>query len=235
MISSAGLIIIYMKKITIAREFADKIGEFQGLAISCDVENTEPSFELWAEMDAFIAEYSSSHEMTDINKNEHIDATRKAYKALGKDPNRYRPSAEALKRRIMKEKSLYKIDTLVDLINYVSLKTGFSIGGFDEDKISGDSLELGVGREGEAFTAIGRGTLNIDCLPIYRDLVGGIGTPTSDEERTKISLSTKRILILVNGYSGSGITEAESMFLDLLKRYAKAENFEIIRYGISVE
>ncbi len=221
-----------MKNITIASEFSDKIAQFKGVAISCDVENTESSDQLWAEMDAFIAEYASSHEVTDINKNEQIDATRKAYKALGKDPNRYRPSAEALKRRIMKEKSLYKIDTLVDLINYVSLKTGFSIGGFDEDKISGDNLELGVGRDGEAFTAIGRGALNIACLPIYRDLVGGIGTPTSDEERTKISLSTKRILILINGYSANGIVEAVSMFVDLLNRYAKADNFEFETYGI---
>ncbi len=222
-----------MKNITIASEFGDKITGFQGLAISCEVENSESSVQLWEEMDAFIKEYASSHEVTDVNKNEQIDATRKAYKALGKDPNRYRPSAEALKRRIMKDKSLYKIDTLVDLINYVSLKTGFSIGGFDEDKISGESLELGVGRESEAFTAIGRGQLNIAFLPIYRDQVGGIGTPTSDEERTKISLSTKHILILVNGYSGSGIDEAESMFIDLLKRYAKAEAFEIARYGFN--
>ncbi len=222
-----------MKNITIASELGEKITEFQGLAISCEVENSEPSVQLWQEMDAFIKEYVSSHEVTDVNKNEQIDATRKAYKALGKDPNRYRPSAEALKRRIMKEKSLYKIDTLVDLINYVSLKTGFSIGGFDEDKISGDGLELGVGREGEAFTAIGRGQLNIAFLPIYRDQIGGIGTPTSDEERTKISLSTKRILILVNSYSGIGIDEVESMFVDLLKRYAKADTFEIERYGFN--
>ena len=219
-----------MKNITIASEFSDKIPHFQGLAISCEVENSESSDQLWAEMDAFIKEYASTHEVADINKNIQIDATRKAYKALGKEPNRYRPSAEALKRRIMKEKSLYKIDTLVDLINYVSLKTGFSIGGFDEGKISGDSLELGVGKEGEDFAAIGRGQLNISSLPIYRDMVGGIGTPTSDEERTKISLSTKHILILVNGYSESGLEEAESLFVDLLGRYAKAETYEIVRY-----
>ncbi len=223
-----------MKNITIASEFANKIDDFQGLAISCEVENTESSDQLWYEIDSFIKEYASSHEVADINKNVQIAATRKAYKALGKEPNRYRPSAEALKRRIMKEKSLYKIDTLVDLINYVSLKTGFSIGGFDEDKIIGDNLELGVGREDEIFEAIGRGRLNIAYLPIYRDLKGGIGTPTSDEERTKISLSTKRILILVNAYSSSGIEEAESMFVDLLSRYAKAKAFEEKKYGFNI-
>lgn len=93
---------------------------------------------------------------------------RQAYKRLGKDPNRYRPSSEALRRRILRELPLYKVDTLVDLINLVSIRSGYSIGGFDADKIAGGSLVLGVGREGEIYHGIGRGELNIAglaCLP----------------------------------------------------------------------
>lgn len=134
--------------------------------------------------------------------------TREVYKKLGKDPNRYRPSAEALLRRIVRGIPLYQINTLVDLINLVSMKTGYSIGGFDADKIEGD-LVLGVGKAGEKFEAIGRGLLNIEGLPVYRDNVGGIGTPTSDEERTKITLETTNLLMIINGYSGkSGLEEA---------------------------
>ena len=81
---------------------------------------------------------------------------------------------------------LYQIDTLVDLINLVSLRTGHSIGGFDTDKIQGTHLELGIGKAGEPFEGIGRGVLNIEGLPVYRDSFGGIGTPTSDHERTKM-------------------------------------------------
>ena len=64
---------------------------------------------------------------------------------------------------------LYQIDTLVDLINLVSLRTGHSIGGFDADKIQGTHLELGIGKAGEPFEGIGRGVLNIEGLPVYRD------------------------------------------------------------------
>ena len=52
------------------------------------------------------------------------------------------------------------------------------------DKIAGGSLVLGGGREGEIYHGIGRGELNIAGLPVYRDAVGGIGTPTSYEERS---------------------------------------------------
>ena len=83
---------------------------------------------------------------------------------IRKDPNRYRPAGEALSRRILKGQPLYRIDTLVDLINLLSLKTGYSIGGFDDEQIKGD-LVLGIGVADEKFAAIGRGQLNIEGLP----------------------------------------------------------------------
>lgn len=150
-----------------------------------------------------------------------------AYKRLGKDPNRYRPSSEALRRRILRELPLYKVDTLVDLINLVSIRSGYSIGGFDVDKIAGGSLVLGVGREGEIYHGIGRGELNIAGLPVYRDAVGGIGTPTSDEERTKIGLDTTHLLMIINGYSGlEGLEAAGKYAVGLLSKYVSAINME---------
>ena len=122
---------------------------------------------------------------------------------------------------------LYHISTLVDLINLVSIRSGYSIGGFDVDKIDGDFLTLGVGKENELFHAIGRGILNIENLPVYRDATGPIGTPTSDEERTKLSLDTTQILIIINGYSGEeGIENAIKLTTDLLIRYACACDIE---------
>ena len=162
-----------------------------------------------------------------INKWLPIQATRQAYKRLGKDPNRYRPSSEALRRRILRGLPLYKVDTLVDLINLVSIRSGYSIGGFDADKIAGGSLVLGVGREGEIYHGIGRGELNIAGLPVYRDAVGGVGTPTSDEERTKIGLDTTHLLMIINGYSGlEGLEAAGKYAVGLLSKYVSAINME---------
>ena len=118
------------------------------------------------------------------------------------------------------------------MINLVSIRSGYSIGGFDADKIEG-SLTLGVGREGELYHGIGRGELNIAGLPVYRDLVGGIGTPTSDEERTKITEETTNLLMIINGYSGfKGLDEAGEYAMNLLRRYASAENEEVSLHGV---
>ena len=45
--------------------------------------------------------------------------------------------------------------------------------------------------------------INIEGLPVYRDEEGGVGTPTSDHERTKITLATTHMLVLINGYDGN--------------------------------
>lgn len=215
------------RNITISDRIEAVCPDFHLAVIACEVRNTPHSTGLWEEIDTFCSRFSATHTMADINKRPAIYATRQVYKKLGKDPNRYRPSSEALCRRILKGQELYQIDTLVDLINLVSLETGYSIGGFDDAKIRG-GLTLGVGEAEEKFEGIGRGLLNIEGLPVYRDDIGGIGTPTSDEERTKITSETTRLLMLINGYSGrEGLQEATDYSVELLKRYAEAKELNI--------
>ncbi|WP_102406309.1 B3/4 domain-containing protein [Parabacteroides bouchesdurhonensis] len=216
-----------MIHVSISKEVSSVCPDLQVLVIACHVKNTESDPSLWEEINSMEELIVSTCKLEDINKWQPVKATRQAYKRLGKDPNRYRPSSEALRRRILRGLGLYKVDTLVDLINLVSIKSGYSIGGFDADKIQGN-LTLGVGYEGELYHGIGRGELNIAGLPVYRDEIGGIGTPTSDEERTKIGIDTRCLLMIINGYSGKeGLLEAGSYAVDLLKRYVSAENIDV--------
>ena len=216
-----------MTNISISEEIDTACPDLHVLALSCDVCNSEPDERLWQEIADEEKAVRETVKLEQINKWLPIQATRQAYKRLGKDPNRYRPSSEALRRRILRELPLYKVDTLVDLINLVSIRSGYSIGGFDVDKIAGGSLVLGVGREGEIYHGIGRGELNIAGLPVYRDAVGGIGTPTSDEERTKIGLDTTHLLMIINGYSGlEGLEAAGKYAVGLLSKYVSAINME---------
>lgn len=221
-----------MFSIQLSDEIKSICPEFRGTAIYATVKNTVCNEGLWAEINELIANYKTSHSLEDIKKNTAINGTRNAYKKLGKDPNRYRPSSEALCRRILRNLPLYQIDTLVDTINLVSIKTGFSIGGFDADKIEGHKLILGIGENEEPYDAIGRGLLNIEGLPIYRDSIGGIGTPTSDNERTKIEITTTHLLAIINSYNGEeGLNEASDFLQSLLIKYADARNIEVLYFS----
>ena len=209
--------------------------EFVGAAVEAHVQNTTFCPELWDEINALCEDYRSRFTTVSIKEMAAIEATRRVYRACGKDPSRYRPAAEALIRRVVQGKELYQIDTLVDLINLASMKYGYSIGGFDADKFVGDTLALGVGEPGEPYEGIGRGMLNIEGMPVYRDQKGGVGTPTSDNERTKIDITTTHVLVLINGYDGN--TETVSANADfvksLLERYADASDVVINTYKMS--
>jgi DNA/RNA-binding domain of Phe-tRNA-synthetase-like protein len=126
---------------------------------------------------------------------------------------------------MLQGKELYQIDTLVDLVNLASIAYGYSIGGFDADKFVGDELVLGVGKEGEPYEGIGRGPLNIAGLPVYRDVQGGVGTPTSDHERTKMTLGTTHLVVLINGYDGNEerVRENAQYIQRLLIDYAQSD------------
>ena len=211
--------------ILIADEIKLKCPDFRLGVISCSVQISDNNENLWAEINAKIKELESI-ETTEISKMPTVAATRKGYKALGKDPARYRPSAEALLRRVVKGKGLYKINNVVDLLNLVSISTGFSIGGYDADKIEG-KIELGVGEANEPYEGIGRGTLNIEGLVTLRDDKGAFGTPTSDSVRTSVTNETKRFLMVILDFGGlQELTEAMSVAVDLLSRFGYATDLK---------
>ena len=217
--------------ISVSEELKRRCPEFKGAAVEAWVTNTPYSEGLWQEIDSFTEELRAESNVDACKEQYAIAATRTAYRRCGKDPSRYRPSAEALRRRLLKGMQLYQIDTLVDIINLVSLRSGFSIGGFDADKIQGNQLVLGIGREGEPYEGIGRGVLNIEGLPVYRDAIGGIGTPTSDHERTKMDIHTVHLLAIINGYSGEkGLQEAAELTTDLLKKYASLTKSQVVYF-----
>lgn len=220
-----------MFTITVSDEIRERCPQYRGAAVYAAVTNTPYDEALWSEIAHFTEHLRETESTESIKQQSAIVATREAYRTCGKDPSRYRPSAEALRRRLLRGLELYRIDTLVDLINLVSLRTGYSIGGFDADKIVGSGLCLGIGKSDEPFEGIGRGPLNIEHMPVIRDAVGGIGTPTSDHERTKMDLSTTHILAIINGYSGDeGLDEAAAMTAELLQRYASATQCEVWRF-----
>lgn len=211
-------------KIIVSEEIKNVCPCFVGAFVEAKVKNSNYNSDLWESILSLCEKIKIKHTIDSIKMIPSIDATRKVYRACGKDPSRYRPAAEALIRRIINRKDLYRIDTLVDLINMSSIVYGYSIGGFDRDKIDGNTITLGIGEADELYEGIGRGYINIDGLPVYRDKIGGVGTPTSDNERTKITIDTTNILVIINGYDGN---------LETVKANAKYIQNLLIKYAFS--
>ena len=214
-----------MVKVVVSQEIEHVCPDFVGACVDAIVVNSPYSKALWKEIDALCNKFRSELTTESLKEITSIAATRRVYKACGKDPSRYRPASEALIRRVLQGKQLYQLNTLVDLVNLASIVFGYSIGGFDAEKFEGDTLTLGVGRAGEPYEGIGRGMLNIEGLPVYRDTKGGVGTPTSDNERTKISDDTSHLVVLINGYDGNEqrVRQNAEYIQDLLRKYCQSD------------
>lgn len=212
-------------KVIVSKEIETVCPGFVGACVDAHVVNTPYSEALWQEIAAWGGYYRETLTTETLKDLSGIAATRRVYKACGKDPSRYRPASEALIRRMLQGKELYQRDTLVDLVNLASIRFGYSIGGFDADRFAGDTLTLGIGRAGEPYEGIGRGMLNIEGLPVYRDLEGGVGTPTSDHERTKMTMETAHLVVLINGYDGNEAqVRANAEFIqELLRKYCRSD------------
>ena len=156
-----------------------------------------------------------------------ILATRAAYKALGKDPARYRGSAEALLRRVIAGKGLPQINVVVDIINLVSVESRLPIGLYDLAHVQGD-IVFRAGRAGETYKGIGKYDLNLEGLPVFCDALGPHGSPTSDSERTMVTSETKHVLAVIISFGGeAGLDRWTQQTSELFAQFAFANGCEI--------
>jgi DNA/RNA-binding domain of Phe-tRNA-synthetase-like protein len=156
-----------------------------------------------------------------------VETVRKAYKSLGKDPSRYRGSAEALLRRIVAGKGFPQINAVVDVINLVSVESRMPIGLYDLGHVTGE-IVFRAGRAGETYKGIGKYDLNLEGLPLFSDNAGPHGSATSDSERTMVTAETKEILAVIISFGGAdGLERWAQRMSTLLTQHATAQDVEI--------
>jgi DNA/RNA-binding domain of Phe-tRNA-synthetase-like protein len=156
-----------------------------------------------------------------------VETVRKAYKSLGKDPSRYRGSAEALLRRIVAGKGFPQVNVVVDVVNLVSVESRLPIGLYDLGHVAGE-IVFRAGRAGETYKGIGKYDLNLEGLPLFADDAGPHGSATSDSERTMVTATTKQVLAVMISFAGAEELERWAQRMSaLLAQYAAAQEVEI--------
>lgn len=164
---------------------------------------------------------------TPIGEHPVAGGVRRLFKSAGIDPSRYRPSGEALVRRIRKGHALYHINCIVDINNICSVESLFPLGAYDREHIVGD-VNIRLGRSDEIYRGIGK-EINIAGKLVSVDREGAFGSPIADSERTKISEDTREVLILLYApeeTKDSEIRDTLHRFSDLASEHAGAKTKE---------
>jgi len=119
-----------------------------------------------------------------------VAAMRRLFRAAGTDPTRYRPSSEALLRRLVKGEELPAIHPLVDLNNQLSVELRVPCCVLRHGSFA-FPVVLRAGREEESLDAM-RGPLALAGKPLLEDAAGPFGTPITDGHRVKVLPETAR-------------------------------------------
>ena len=213
-------------KITIKKEVSNILPLFNIHAFTMDVKVEDSTIidEKIKELEKSINEKYSLEQVLQIPS---IKNARDSYKKLGKDPSRYRLACESLFRRLVKGNGLYRVSNVVDAGNVLSIELAKSTAVLDYDKLQG-GIHIRIGTNDDIYYGIGRGLINVSNIPLYVDEVSPFGSPTSDTERTSITDSTTKILLMVICFDELDKDIIEEISLNIFKKYAYAKNIEKI-------
>jgi DNA/RNA-binding domain of Phe-tRNA-synthetase-like protein len=105
----------------------------------------------------------------------HLDAWRDAYRAFGAKPKRTACSAEALRKRAVRDGALPALNAVVDLYNAVSLRFAIPVGGEDAASYVG-SPQLVRATGTETFDTMADGQPKLETVEarevVWRDNLG---------------------------------------------------------------
>ena len=181
-------------RIEIDEELAGAVRLAPVVAEGLEIDNAEG---LWAVFQPFCTELAARYRGVSIGEVPGIQAARQLYRAIGIDPTKLRPSSEALLRRVLKGEELYRINSLVDTINYCSISYLLPVGLYDLDYVEGEAIALRKGTPGESFEGIRKDTVNLEGRYALFDRTGPFGSPTSDSNRARIRQQTSRALAVI--------------------------------------
>ena len=217
--------------ITIDEELKKKCARVALGVVSAQVRTLDSPEPLIAEMKLRESEILKLPDPRSVLESSKITATRAGYKALGKDPSRYRGSAEALLRRLISGKGFPHINSVVDVINLVSVESRLPIGLYDRAQVNGEVI-FRAGKSGETYMGIGKYDLNLEGLPVFCDAQGPHGSPTSDSLRTMVTPATDRVVAIVVSFAGvEGLEVIGQRLSGLLQQYAEGK--EIVSSVVS--
>jgi DNA/RNA-binding domain of Phe-tRNA-synthetase-like protein len=158
-------------------------------------------------------------------------AVRSMFRAWDMDPSKYRPSSEALLRRVVQGKGFYRVSNVVDIGNLTSIETGWPLGCYDRARI-GPPIVFRHGTTSESYEGIGKRTWHLEARPVLADLDGPFGSPISDSTRSMITESARDILVVIYAPSGAADTSLKTAMSRLAERLTEFAGSPATRFDV---
>jgi DNA/RNA-binding domain of Phe-tRNA-synthetase-like protein len=195
-----------------------------GLLEAEDVSVHPATADLAAEMDSVCNRLRANLTVESVAELDSVRRVRAMFRAWQMDPSKYRPSSEALLRRVVQGKGLYHISNVVDVCNLCSIESGWPFGLYDRAHIH-PPIVFRHGHDSEKYQGIGKQIWHLHERPVLADAEGPFGSPISDSVRTMITESVNAIVSVIYAPAASAqsaLDHALDQYAERLTRFAGA-------------
>ncbi len=182
-------------------------------------------------MDEVCAQKWREFTVESLAEAEPIRAVRAMFREWGMDPSKYRPSSEALLRRVVQGKGLYRVSNVVDAVNLGSIETAWPYGCYDRSKLH-PPIAFRHGAAGERYEGIGKRVWHLEGRPVLADVDGAFGSPISDSTRSLVTESARDILIVIYGPLGAGDANLKAAMARAAERLSEFAAAAEVRSGV---
>jgi DNA/RNA-binding domain of Phe-tRNA-synthetase-like protein len=187
--------------------------------------------ELAPQMDEICERKRREFTLESLAEAEAIRAVRGMFREWGMDPSKYRPSSEALLRRVVQGKGLYRVSNVVDICNIGSIETGWPFGCYDRARIS-PPVVFRHGLTGESYEGIGKKMWHLEGRPVLADAQGPFGSPISDSTRSMITESAAGAVTVIYAPALASAALLEAAMQKLCERFTQFAGARATRFGI---
>ncbi|WP_226670898.1 B3/4 domain-containing protein [Metabacillus litoralis] len=150
-----------------------------------------------------------------------INEWRKLFKLVGTDPNRYRPSNEALYRRVQKQHFLTNVNSAVDMNNFLSLQYQIPLGIYDYDHLVGENISIKIGTSSDTYVALNERDIVLTNKILSQDQQGPFGSPFVDSKRSAVTSSTVNAIHLIYFQPSLHNNDANQLLQTLSKMFTQ--------------
>ncbi|MEJ8548458.1 B3/B4 domain-containing protein [Brevibacillus borstelensis] len=198
-------------KVRLAPEIAAILPSFAlGVIHYTDVTVSPSPKMLQGRINLFVESLRLERELPRITEIEGVQHWRLAFKRLGIDPGRYRPSSEALLRRLLQGNAFFWINSAVDVNNFLSILHALPYGIYDEARIQGDVV-CRLGQAGDVYQGLNGREVHMEGKLVLADEQGAFGSPIVDSQRTPVSEQSKQLMQVIFFHEQATASEREEI------------------------
>ena len=158
------------------------------------------------------ASVRARHTLETLSSDPTVSGIRKLFRAAGTDPTRYRPSNEALLRRLVKGEEMPRISPIVDLNNCLSAELAVPVCVMDVRHLA-PPFVFRAGAPDEAYESL-RGPFGLEGKPLLIDALGPADTPITGGVRVKVRDDSDRVWLVAYMPRGTGVEERAAATLE---------------------